>query len=204
MESLRPLTDDEAALVARHPLPAGVSDGLVNKADLGLAVGKSDNTVSQWIKRGLPCEQEGTNGRPYLFRLSLAWAWMEDRRAIEARQRARSQEIAGQMALVLSGGTVSAEYGDADAQKRILELTILRNRVDREQGALMDRCDVVDTFERAFASIRDSLDALPDRLGRELNLDGPALEVIERACDDALTFAADRLDEMRAEAPADE
>lgn len=196
-DDLRDLTAEEADLVARHPLPDGVPDGLVNKADLGLALGKSDNTVSAWIKRGLPFEQEGTNGRPYLFRLSVAFAWVEAQRAADQTLRSRSQEIAGQMALALSGGTVAPGGGLTIAEEKdLMDLVTRRNRAAREQGELIPRDDVVDKFERAFATIRDALDALPDRLGRELNLEGADLEKIERAADDALARAADLVAEV--------
>lgn len=194
---LRPLTADEADLVARHPLPEGVPDALVNKSDLALALGRSDVTVGGWIKRGLPFDQEGTHGRPYLFRLSLAYAWVEAQRAAEGQARARAQDAAGQLALALSGGTVAPDGGlSTEDQKKIIDLVIARNRAAREQGELIHRDDVVETLESIFATIRDALDALPDRLGRELNLEGADLERIERACDDALGRAADMVAEV--------
>lgn len=191
MDELRDLTAEEAGLVARWPLPAGVPDALVNKADLAHALRVSEVTVGKWQQKGLPAEAEGTNGRSWLFRLSLAYAWVEDMRARDGQARLQAREAAGQLALALTGGTISAADGmTIREQRETMELVLLRNRAAREQGELMHRDEVVDLFEQAFATIRDALDALPDRLGRELGLSGAEIEVAERSCDAALAMAA--------------
>lgn len=197
MDELRGLTAEEAALVARFPLPAGVPDALVNKADLAHALRVSEVTIGKWQQRGLPAETEGTNGRAWLFRLSIAFAWVEDWRAREGMARLQAREAAGQLALALTGGTIAHEGGlTSREQRELMDLVILRNRAAREQGELMHRDEVVDLFERAFGLIRNALDALPDRLGRELNLSGADLEAIERACDDALARTAQMVEEL--------
>lgn len=198
MDDLRDLTADEAALSARHPLPEGVPDAVVNKSQLALALNTSEVTVGKWIARGLPFEQEGTNGRPYLFRLSLAFAWVEADRAGRSEARARADEAAGQLAMVLSGGAIKAEAGGMTTaeQAAVMDLVIKRNRAALEQKDLIWRADAVAAFEAAFLLVRDGLEGLPDRLGRELGLEGADLERVERACDDVLSRAAAKVEDF--------
>lgn len=198
MDDLRDLTADEAALSARHPLPEGVQDAVVNKSQLALALNTSEVTVGKWIARGLPFEQEGTNGRPYLFRLSLAFAWVEADRAGRSEARARADEAAGQLAMALSGGAIKAEAGGMTTaeQAAVMDLVIKRNRAALEQKDLIWRADAVAAFEAAFLLVRDGLEGLPDRLGRELGLEGADLERVERACDDVLSRAAAKVEDF--------
>ena len=51
MPDLRELTEDEAELVAAHPLPKGVPDALVNKSQLEVGLGVSGTTISNWLRR---------------------------------------------------------------------------------------------------------------------------------------------------------
>jgi hypothetical protein len=58
---------------------------------------------------------------------------------------------------------------------------------------LIAAADVAEALQAIFAEIRDGLDAAPDRLGRELGLDGAAVEAAQRICDDILDAARRRL-----------
>lgn len=189
---LRPLTADEAALVASYPLPDGVPDALVNKSQLEVGLGVSQTTISTWLRRPenpLPFESAGANGRSYQFRLSVAFAWMRQMRADEEAARAVGDAAAQQLQLSLLGGeTASASNGKmtlAD-QRKVMELEVIRTGAARQRGELVRRDDVVTAFEEVFAAMRDALDALPDRLGRELGLEGRELEKCQTACDDVL------------------
>jgi len=57
-------------------------------------------------------------------------------------------------------------------------------------------------LEEVFATLRDSLDALPDRLAREIGIDGAQIEAVERVCDDALGLAASAVAGIIGEDPA--
>jgi phage terminase Nu1 subunit (DNA packaging protein) len=157
----------------------------------------------------MPAEREGQSGQPYAFRLSVAYAWVQHMRAGEADARAAGDEAAAQMSLALLGQDAldpDAARLTAGEQKRLLEVELERIRLAREKGELIRRDDVVATFEDVFGALRDALDALPDRLARELGLDvGRDLERIEAACDDVLAGAERRVRELvapRVEEPA--
>lgn len=196
---------EEAALVAAYPLPEGVQDATVNKAQLAQAMSVSENTVSAWLRAGLPYVEAGTNGRSYQFRLAVAYAWVTRRRAEEEASRAAGDRAAAQLQLALLGGEAaagSAEGLSVADQRKLLELELVRSQAARARGELIARADVVEGLEAVFAALRDALDALPDRLGRELGVSGRDMERIEAACDDALEGArravgrlADDLDE---------
>ena len=192
---LRPLTAEETARVALHPLPDGVPDAVVNKSQLEVGLGVSQTTISAWLRRAenpLPFETAGANGRSYQFRLSLAYAWMRAMRADEESARHAGDAAVAQLQLSLLGGeTASATEGKmtlAD-QRKVMELEVIRMSAARQRGELMWRDDVVQGFEEFSAAVRDALDALPDRLARELGLAGRDLEKCEAACDDVLAGA---------------
>lgn len=177
-------------MVGRHPLPDGVADALVNKAQLGEGLGVSQTTISAWLREGLPFEEEGTNGRAYMFRLSVAWAWREARRAEDEASRAAGNAAVEQLQMALLGGEAVAQPAGLSLmdQRKLLELEHLRAVAARDRGELIRRDEVVAGLEEVFATLRDSLDALPDRLARELGIDGGQIEAVERVCDDALSL----------------
>lgn len=199
---LRDLTAEEAALVADYPLPDGVPDAVVNKAMLEVALGVSQTTISAWLRRPnnpLPYETAGTNGRSYEFRLSAAYAWMRNMQARDARNRAEAEAASNQLALALLGGETAAPQDgrlSLSDQRKLLEVELLRTQAARGRGDLLWRDDVLAGLEDIFAALRDGLDALPDRLARELGLEGRDLETCERACDDVLAAAARKVEEL--------
>lgn len=186
--ALRPLTAAEADLVEQYPLPAGVPDALVNKAQLEVALGVSQVTISAWLRKGLPFEVEGTNGRSYQFRLSLAHAWNCDRLEVERSRDAHAEAAARQMQMALLGddGLSGAAHLSVAQQRAILELEHVRAVAARDRGELLRRAEVLTGIEEAFAAFRDALDALPDRLAREFGLEGRQLEQAQAICDDVL------------------
>jgi hypothetical protein len=193
---LRALTAAEAAMVAAHPLPESVPDALVNKSQLEVGLGVSGTTISAWLRRPdhpLPYETAGANGRSYQFRLALAFAWMQAMRADDDSAKAAGDAAAAQLSMALLGGESAAstpgKLSLAD-QRKLLELEALRRVEAQNRHDLIRREDVVTGVEEIFAAIRDALDALPDRLARELGLAGRDLEKIEKACDDVLAGAA--------------
>lgn len=196
---LRPLGADEAAPVARHPLPPGVPDAPVNKAQLETALGVSQTTLSAWLRQGLPFEEAGTNGRSYQFRLSIAHAWVAAKRADDDAQRAAGDTAAAQLQMALLGG---ATAGAADGklsladQRKLIELELQHMAAARERKALVWRDDARGWFETAFSAVRDALEALPDRMARKIGLDGRQMEKMQTDCDDVLRSAHRAISEM--------
>lgn len=190
--ALRELTPDEAALVARHPLPEGVPDAEVNKFQLAHALDVSETTLDKWRRDGLPVESEGTNGRSYTFRLSVCYAWTVARREADQSARLRAEGAAQQLRLALIGGESAAGSRAAlppKEQRDLLDLEYAYMRAAAARGELMRAEDVAEAFQAVFAAIRDGLDALPDRAARELALSGPGVEALQRICDDVLDGA---------------
>jgi phage terminase Nu1 subunit (DNA packaging protein) len=193
---LRAFSAEETALVTAYPLPAGVPDAVVNQYQLADALNTSQTTLAHWRRLGLPVEVEGTNGRSYQFRLSLCFAWMRRREAEDRAARLAAEDATQQLRLALTGGTV-APGGEPGLSKRdaieTLQLEKAWTDAARARGELIAAADVAEALQAIFAEIRDGLDAAPDRLGRELGLDGAAVEAAQRICDDILDAARRRL-----------
>jgi hypothetical protein len=118
---------------------------------------------------------------------------MQAMRADEESAKAAGDTAAAQLSLALLGGeSASGTPGKMSLsdQRKLLELEALRRVEAQNRNDLIRRDDVVTGIEEVFAAIRDALDALPDRLARELGLEGRELEKIEKACDDVLSGAA--------------
>ncbi|MEO0680383.1 MAG: terminase small subunit [Pseudomonadota bacterium] len=197
--SLRALTADEGAAVERHPLPEGVADAEMNKGQLAHALGVSPTTVDNWRQAGLPYDGEGTNGRPYVFRLSIAYAWVAARRDAESTRRKAADESAAQMRLAIVGGETAADMVEGlspKEQREVIDLEYSHMRAAEARGELLRSEDVAEGLTRAFAAVRDGLDALPDRLARELSLDGAGVEAAQVICDDVLQAAVREVGEM--------
>jgi len=195
INELRDLAADEVKMVAAHPLPNGVPDTLVNKAQLEVGLGVSGTTISTWLRRPdnpLPYESAGANGRSYQFRLSVAYAWMQSMRAEEESAKAAGDAAAAQLSLALLGGESAAGSSgkmSLSDQRKLLELEALRRVEAQNRRDLVWRADVAEAFEAYNATVRDALDALPDKLARALGLEGRDLEKVEQVCDDVLEGA---------------
>ncbi len=190
---LPPLSAEQAELVAAYPLPEGTPDAIVNKAQLAMGLDTTETTISAWLRKGLPSQEAGTNGRSYQFRLSLAFAWVSRMRAQDHSNRAAADRAVQQLQMALLGGeSAQAQNGKLSLadQRKLIELELQRTNAARQRGELIRRDDIITAFEDVFSAIRDALDALPDRLARELGAQGRDLEKIEAACDDALAQAA--------------
>ncbi|AKU43290.1 terminase small subunit [Rhodobacter phage RcCronus] len=197
-QAMPPLTGRERSLVSRFPLPAGVPDVLVNKKSLAAALDVSTTTIDAWLMlpdpERIPYVERGTNGRSYVFRLSVAFAWRQARDAAEEADRKVADDAVAQLRLELLGGSASDRARAALSPKEQREALaaerefMLAAKLRRD---LVEAQEVVDAMEGAFGAIRDGLDAAPDRLGRELSLDGPQIEKVQNILDDVLREARD-------------
>lgn len=196
---MRALSNEETALVNAYPLPGGVPDAVVNQYQLADALGTSQTTLAHWRRLGMPVEVEGTNGRSYQFRLSLCFAWMRRREAEDRAARLAAEDATQQLRLALTGGTI-APGADAGLSKRdaieTLQLEKAWTDAARARGELVSAAEVAEALQAVFADIRDGLDAAPDRLGRELGLDGAGVEAAQVICDDILEGARRRIADL--------
>ncbi len=107
---LPPLAGEERALVAKYPMPKGVPDAEVNKNLLGAALDVSTTTIDKWLvlpeAERIPFVERGTNGRSYVFRLSVAYAWRMARDAQEAATRQHAEDATAQLRMEFLGGSI--------------------------------------------------------------------------------------------------
>lgn len=198
------LTLAERDLVRRFPLPVGQPDALVNKKLLAAALDVSATTIDSWLMAApdpLPYHTKGTNGAAYQFRLSVAYAWRQNRDAAEAADRKFSEDAAAQMRLTLLGGSATDSARAAlplKEQREALAVEAEHMKASRLRRDLIPAPEVALAFEKSFAAIRDGLDAAPDRLARELNLGGGEVETIQKILDDILHNARGKVETLLA------
>jgi phage terminase Nu1 subunit (DNA packaging protein) len=195
-QDLPTLKGRDAALVARFPLPDGVPDALVNKKLLASALDVSTTTIDAWLilpeDTRLPSVERGTNGRSYVFRLSVAYAWRQERDAAEDADRQLAVDAAAQLRLSLLGGSAEDQARAVLSPRQQAEALKVENEwilAAAKRREFIRAAEVAEAFEVVFAAIRDGLDAAPDRLGRELSLGGPEVEAIQVILDDILRTA---------------
>ncbi|WP_118138787.1 DUF1441 family protein [Oceanicella sp. SM1341] len=182
-----PFDLDEA--LVRHPLPEGQIDEALNRAQLGEAFGVSGPTIDKWRTAGMPAREEGGNGRAYVFQLSECWAWYQHRRAEQRAARERGDTAARQMRLQLLSATEQDDptSGLSPKERReILQAELVSMQAAEARRALMRTEDVAELIEELFATVRQALDALPDRLEREAGIGPDAVGRAVGACDQVL------------------
>lgn len=177
-------------------LPAGVVDAVLNRGELARALGKSEPTIDRYLADGMPYLVEGTNGRSWEFQLSDCWRWLKDRDRAEAAKRSQAEQAVQQMRLALIGGN---DVADND---RVLSPRQRQEAYDAERafmmaalarGDLVRRGDVVEAWEEVFKIFREAMTAFPDRLEREVGLNGKSLTLAIELCDNVLAVAEKRI-----------
>lgn len=185
-------------------LPAGVVDAVLNRGELARALNKSEPTIDRYIVDGMPCLVEGTNGRAWEFQLSACWAWLKGRERAESEKRSVAESAVQQMRLALIGGN---DMADGD---RLLSPRERREAYDAESAFMMAalqrmdlvrRGDVVEAWEEVFKIFREAMTSFPDRLEREVGLNGKALTLAIELCDDVLAGAEHRIGKLTGDAP---
>lgn len=177
------------------PLPEGVVDAVVNRGQLARAFDVSEPTIDRWIGDGMPVHEQGGNGKPYKFLLSECWAWKCARDRDEVVATEASDRAVSQMRLALVGGTVGDSDRELSPKQRVelYEAELKWSEAARARGDLTSVAAVEELLEEVFATVRDSVVALPDRLQRECNLNSRQVEKAVQACDDALDDAAAKI-----------
>ncbi|QUS54491.1 DUF1441 family protein [Pseudovibrio brasiliensis] len=198
--------EEQAAMVERYPLPEGVEDVVVNKRHLAAAFQKSLPTIDQWISEGMPFESKGTNGQAYEFRFSVCYAWQKAREAAEAAEEEKIQKNIRQMQMaLLGGGSGSSEMALTPKQrKELYETEAAYNKLAQSRGELIARADVVALLERTFSAVRNAVNGMPDRLSRDVGLDGRQSEAAVVVADDLLAELHRELSEFMQTMSAEE
>ena len=187
------MSEDEAALVAKFPMPEGKPDAVVNKKLLASALDVSTTTIDAWDLEGLPCVTKGTNGRSYEYRLSVAYAWYCQRNENETIAKAQSENAAAQLRMELVGGSTQDKARAALPIKEQSEL--LRNETEWMRAAALRRelvlaTDMLQAVEDMLVTIRDGNAVVPDLIVREFGLDPAAAETIQDILDKSVQEAS--------------
>lgn len=188
------------------PLPEGVEDTPMNRAELSAYMNVSTNTIDAWIKAGLPVFEEGSNGRAYVFMLGDCCQWRHEREekdngkklsaaaAIEKRQAAFLNLDDGDL-----GGPMTAK------ERREAALADLDyNRAALQRRELCRMSDVTDLIEDLFLIVREEADALPDKLERSLGLTPEQVNKLIENMDGMLHSMVHRIEKSQLEGFEDE
>ncbi|MCR5859714.1 terminase small subunit [Mesorhizobium sp. J428] len=182
-------------LVARHPLPEGVGDVVLNRDELAEALDVSSNTVTAWINAGMPVQQAGGNGKPYEFRLAHCHAWNQARKADEDLRTASARQAIAAMRLALVGGSSgqSIEALDPKQRREIIAAQIEDERFAAQRRQLMRRDDVRELTESLMMLVRDTMESAPDRVERVEAMPPKAVDAFVDVCDELLEEFARRI-----------
>lgn len=166
----------------------------VNLSEAARLLGISVPAFKGWLEKydDLPVQRRGTNGQPYEFDVRALAEWRKDRDAeLAASAVERANEI-DQMRMDLFGVEAQAETTGRTA-KELLEEIQTQNAIDnlgQRRGELVRVADVQACIENAFVALRGKIMAIPDTVGRELDLDRADREAIRAACRAALAMAS--------------
>ncbi|RWC47967.1 MAG: hypothetical protein EOS55_13970 [Mesorhizobium sp.] len=183
-------------LVARYPLPDGVSDCVFNREELADALATSMNTVTAWINAGMPVQQTGGQGKAYELRLSHCWAWRQSKKADEDLRSAevKTAQMAMRLALVGGGTGDSIEALDPKTRREILAVQIEQERFSAQRKQLMRRADVAEMLDQMYAMVRDTMEAAPDRVERIDAMPPKAVQAFIGICDSLIDELRGRIE----------
>lgn len=191
------VSDDLAEKLRLYPLPETVEDADMNMSEVALAFDTTVNTVAKWVRDGMPVAREGGNGTAYVLRLSHCWAW---RRAREAEAANRNRHNEAQISLLRAeflGVDIDNPAAQLSAKERreLAEADMRWSEAQRRRRQLVQVGDVLDLLESMGKIVRDGIEAMPDRLERELDLNPVQVAAVARIGSDILTAIADRIAE---------
>lgn len=172
---------DLAQALAAHPLPEALPDAVVNRTELATAMDCSENTITKWLKKGLPVLQQGTNGQAYEFRLSHCYAWrLWDEGQEDARRRA-SEAAAAQWSMFFRGETEAdgRPFKSAKDIKAESEAAMAQMAADEKRGALVRVQPMQALLEDLLIGFQNALVTLPDFAEREFALTPAQVATLE-------------------------
>ncbi|MBM20754.1 MAG: hypothetical protein CMN87_12155 [Stappia sp.] len=172
----------------KYPLPDGVADADLNRAQLAEALGVSEPTIDRFRKEGLPVVREGTNGQAYQFLLSECWAWVQEREAGRRAREARAQESVQQLRLQVLGGRLGDSEMALTPKERaeLYAAEVNYNKLATDRGQLIPRDEVIELLDHVLSTVRSSVMGLPDRLSRDAGLTGRQAEQAVAVTDDLI------------------
>ena len=187
MSSILTLADGSVVELSRFPLPEGVEDGVLNRAQLALAFNMSENTISKWVLQGMPVQSAGQNGVAYEFSLSHCWAWKQSRDEDAMAAKRRGDQLATQAALAFRN--LDADEDEANSQMTAAEVRAWaeaeyhRNRAAEQRGELMRTSRVLQAVEDMIVAFGTAMDTLPDWAELEFGLTPDQVQQLQDKAD---------------------
>lgn len=188
---------DLQEILDQFPLPAGVQDADMNQEEIAQALNTTVNTVAKWIRDGMPVAEQGGNGRAYVLRLSHCFAWRRAREAeIDLRAKHNRAQVSAMQASFL-GFDVDDPQVQMTAQQRrdAAQADIAWSKARQLRRQLVPLEDVVDMTEALLKHVREGIEAMPDRLERELNIRPDQVAAVVRIGADILQGMHDKIAE---------
>jgi phage terminase Nu1 subunit (DNA packaging protein) len=149
----------------------------------------SENTITEWLSKGLPVLEQGSNGRAYQFQLSACWIWARNYQDGEREARETAERIARAAAADFLNLGDDAEHAPAlspQEHRKLLEAELLQMQVNERRGDLVRVGRLGDRLADVFASVQRSYTTMPDFAERELGLEPIDVQKMQDHCDQAL------------------
>lgn len=171
---------DTAELRARFPLPDGEADRTANLEELAFVLNVSTTALKSWLRDGMPCLSEGTNGRGYEFSVADCYAWRKWVLAEKSAESARRKADLDQLRLKLHGDEQldEVQYLTPKEQRAEYDAALAYANTAREQGTLVRAEAMRAMVESIFVICRQAALQLPDELERRLGLTPPQVETV--------------------------
>lgn len=191
------LADGGVLDVGRWPLPEGLTDGVLNRAQLAVAFSTSENTISKWIGQGMPVQSSGQNGTSYELRLSHCYAWRMDREEAARSEKAQRDSLAQQAAFAFRNLDDDAAEEDhllsAREYREWSEAELKKLQADEARGRLVRAERVQRVFEDILVKVRSNVNTMPDFAEREFGLTAQQVAKFQTRCDDLLSDLRDQI-----------
>ncbi|WP_406870085.1 DUF1441 family protein [Thioclava sp. 'Guangxiensis'] len=198
MDTLVTLTDGSVLDTALYPLPDGLSDGVMNRAQLAIAFNVSENSVTKWVGQGMPVLTAGQNGVSYEFQLSHCYAWRRTRDEQSRATKATRDAHAMQASLAFRNLDEEQEEEEGGLTAKQLrewsEAEYHRNRVAEQRGELVRAAKVSELLEDLIGVVATALGTMPDHLERDLGLGVEEVAKVEARCDKVVMKMRERIE----------
>lgn len=162
----------------------------LTRTELARALGVSLPTIDNWaadeFEGGMPCHEEGSNGRPYKYDLDQVRAWRGRRSGEREAEKEQKEALIRrqQDTLDLQGGSADGvDLLSSEARSKYYESELKRMKTDQMRGTLV----LADEFEAelgaVFKMMAQWLQSLPDHLQREAGLDTGMTALVQEKTD---------------------
>lgn len=146
----------------------------LNRAELAKAFGISLVTVDAYIRRGLPFDQRGSKGKPWIFDSVAVSDWLRQKDVEEAL-----------------GDLKDIDYKEASRRKMAAEAGLQEYELARVRRTMISVAEIEEIVSEEYGAVRSRLLMIPERLGQAA--DGKTGEEIERLAHDEIVDALTEL-----------